>query len=167
VPSSAGGGILLSNRQASASVCHVCLPWIVSGGMNRHSVSSVRAWMAVVVVAHLAASLVHGAAHGGAHVTMSAASNLFVWVVILAGPAAGLAISWRAARIGGLIVALTMAGSLVFGVANHFVFESPDHISHVAEPWRRLFGTTAVLLAITEALGCGLALRLVRVGRAS
>jgi hypothetical protein len=32
----------------------------------------------------------------------------------------------------------------------------------VATEWRPLFGTTAVLLALTEALGFGLALRLVQ-----
>jgi hypothetical protein len=45
---------------------------------------------------------------------------------------------------------------------NHFVLESPDHVSRVDAQWRTLFGTTAALLAITEALGLGLAIRLVR-----
>ena len=47
--------------------------------------------------------------------------------------------------------------SLVFGVVNHFLLESPDHVAQVAAQWRVLFGTTAVLLAVTEALGSGLA----------
>jgi hypothetical protein len=83
-----------------------------------------------------------------------------VFIVILAGPLFGLALSWRAERLGGLIVALTMAGSLVFGLVNHFVLESPDHVSHVATQWRTLFGITAALLAITETLGMGFAVRL-------
>ena len=40
-----------------------------------------------------------------------------------------------------------MAGSLVFGLVNHFVFVSPDHVAHVDPQWRPLFATTAVLLA--------------------
>jgi hypothetical protein len=44
-----------------------------------------------------------------------------------------------------------MAASLVFGVVNHFLLASPDHVSHVAQQWRTLFATTAVLLALTEA----------------
>jgi hypothetical protein len=118
--------------------------------------------MAAAVLAHLVISLVHGAAHGGAQVPLSLAANAFVFVVILAGPVLGLALSWRVERTGSLIVALTMAGSLVFGVVNHFVLESPDHVSHVAAKWRMLFGSTAVLLALTEMLGLGFAIRLVR-----
>jgi len=55
-----------------------------------------------------------------------------------------------------------MAGSLVFGLVNHFVLSSPDHVAHVDPQWRVLFATTAVLLAATELVGSGLALRLVR-----
>jgi hypothetical protein len=52
-----------------------------------------------------------------------------------------------------------MAGSLVFGVVNHFVLVSADHVGHVDPHVRTLFTTTAVLLAVTEALGVGLAMR--------
>ena len=55
-----------------------------------------------------------------------------------------------------------MAGSLVFGLVNHFVLASPDHVAHVSPEWRPLFATTAVLLAVTEAIGSGLAIRVVR-----
>jgi len=65
-------------------------------------------------------------------------------------------------RFGGVVVALTMAASLIFGVVNHFIIDSPDHVSHIAAPWSRLFAITAVLLAITELLGTAVALRLVR-----
>jgi hypothetical protein len=123
--------------------------------------------MATAVLAHLVTSVVHGAAHGGAQIPMSIVANLFVFVVILAGPVLGLALSWRAERLGSLIVALTMAGSLVFGVVNHFLLDSPDHVSQVQAQWRMIFGTTAMLLTITEMLGLGFAIRLIRVRRLS
>jgi hypothetical protein len=116
--------------------------------------------MAAAVLVHLVVTMAHGAAHQGAQIPLSSAANRFVFIVILAGPLFGLALSWRAERLGGLIVALTMAGSLVFGLVNHFVLESPDHVSHVATQWRTLFGITAALLAITETLGMGFAVRL-------
>jgi hypothetical protein len=119
-------------------------------------------WLAAVVLAHLVVSFVHGSAHARADVPLSQAATLFVFIVILAGPVVGLALTWPAERLGGWLVAITMAGSLVFGLVNHFVLASPDHISHVNPQWRPLFATTAVLIAITEALGSGLALRLVR-----
>ena len=51
-----------------------------------------------------------------------------------------------------------MAGALVFGVYNHFVASSPDHVSHVAVVasggWVIVFQVTAALLVIIEAFGC-------------
>jgi hypothetical protein len=130
--------------------------------MNTHRNGWTWQWMATVVGVHLILSAAHGAAHTGAQVPLSAAANLFVYIVILAGPLIGLAVSWRFERLGGLIVALTMAGSLIFGVVNHFVLESPDHVSQVATGWRMLFGATAALLSVTELLGLGFAMRLLR-----
>ena len=117
-------------------------------------------WLAAVVLIHLIVSVIHGAAHTQAHVPLSPAANLFVMIVIVAGPLVGLLLAWRAERVGNWIVALTMAGALVFGVVNHFVLASPDHVAHVEAQWRPLFATSAVLLALTEALAGGLAMRL-------
>ena len=119
-------------------------------------------WLTVAVLAHLAVSLVHGAAHAEAEVPLSPAANLFVFIVILAGPLVGLALLWPAERIGSWLIAITLAGSLVFGLANHFVIAGPDHVAHIARQWRPLFTATAVLLALTELLGSGLAIRLAR-----
>ena len=127
--------------------------------MGRNTNPEVR-WLTAAVLSHLVVSIVHGAAHAGAHVPLSRAANLFVFVVILTGPLVGLALIWPAERIGTWLIAITMAGALVFGLVNHFVFASPDHVSHVARDWRPLFTTTAVLLALTEALGFALAIRL-------
>ena len=119
-------------------------------------------WLGGVVIAHLAISVLHGAAHAQAHVPMSRAANVFVFVIILAGPMIGLAWTLRSRRIGAWLIGVTMAASLVFGFVNHFVLASPDHVSHVDPPWQPLFAATAVLLAVTEALGSALAIRLVR-----
>jgi hypothetical protein len=123
---------------------------------NRHSVW---AWLTATVLAHLAVSMVHGVAHAQANVPLSPAANLFVYIVILAGPLIGLALTWWTPRLGGWLIALSMAASLVFGLVNHFVLASPDHVAHVDPQWRSLFATTAVLLAVTEALGVVLAAR--------
>jgi hypothetical protein len=115
--------------------------------------------MAIIVLAHLVISIVHGMAHARAHVPLSPAANFFVFAVILAGPLIGLGLTWRAQRIGTWLIALTMTAALVFGFVNHFVLSSPDHITHIDSQWRPLFTTTAVLLALTETLGAGLAVR--------
>jgi MFS family permease len=124
--------------------------------------NSGRRWLIAAVLSHLVVSLVHGAAHTGAHVPLSGAANLFVFVVILAGPLVGLAWTWRSGRIGSWIIAIAMAGSLVFGVVNHFVVDSPDHVAQVERQWRPMFATTAVLVALIEALSLGLAVRAAR-----
>jgi len=133
--------------------------------MRTHKHGSLWKWMAAAVLAHLLISFIHGAAHTGARIQLSPLATLFVFVVILAGPVAGLALSWRAEHLGSLLVAISLAGSLVFGVANHLVLDSPDHICHVAAPWSRVFGTTAALLTVTEIFGVGLAMRLTRTAR--
>ena len=124
-------------------------------------------WLTVVVLGHLIISMAHGAAHAQAQVPLSRAATLFVYIVILAGPLIGLVLTWPAERIGGWLIALTMAGSLVFGVINHFVLASPDHVAQVAPQWRPLFTTTAILLVVTEVLGAVLAIRFLRARKLS
>jgi hypothetical protein len=121
-------------------------------------------WLTAMVLVHLAVCLVHGVAHGEAHVPLSPAQNVFVVLVILVGPLAGLALTWPAERFGTWLIAVTMGGSLVFGVVNHFLLAGPDHVTHVSSLWRPLFTATAVLLAATEAFGAGLAVVALRKG---
>ena len=47
-------------------------------------------------------------------------------------------------------------------VVAHLITSAIHGMAHVATSWRPLFTTTAVLLALTEAFGVGLALRLVQ-----
>jgi len=119
-------------------------------------------WLVAIVLVHLVISVVHGSAHTGAQVALSPAQNLFVFIVILAGPLVGAVLLWPAARLGSWGIMVTMGGSLVFGAVNHFVLASPDHVAHVSAEWRPLFATTAVLLAVTEAVAVGVALGAVR-----
>ncbi len=113
--------------------------------------------LAALVFVHALIAVVHGAAHSGAEVTLSPIQNAFVLVVIMAGPFAGVAIAYAfSARAGSWIVALTMAGALLFGAVNHFIIASPDHVLHVPPPWQLTFGATAVTLAASEALGTAL-----------
>jgi hypothetical protein len=129
--------------------------------VGRHA-NAARRWLTAAVLSHLVISIVHGWAHTGANVPLSRTANLFVFIVILAGPLVGLALIWPVERIGAWLIAITMAGALVFGIVNHFVLASPDHVAHVVPQWRPLFTITAGLLALTEAIGSGLAIRVAR-----
>jgi hypothetical protein len=119
-------------------------------------------WLIAAVVAHLAISVAHGTAHTRANVPLTPIANLFVFVVILAGPLLGLALMWVSVRTGAWLVATTMVASLVFGILNHFVFVSADHVARVDPSWQPLFAATAVLLALTEGASSVLALTLAR-----
>jgi len=47
-----------------------------------------------------------------------------------------------------------MLPSLVFGVVNHFILESPEKVMTLPEhPWRHPFALSADLLAVTELIG--------------
>src|SRR5262245_2158514 len=112
----------------------------------------------LIVLAHVAVTVFHGRAHTGAVVPMSPAANVFIFTVIVAAPLVGAAILWFfSISMGAWILGLSLGGALIFGVVNHFVLESPDHIARIAAQWRTLFTATAVLLALTEALGSSLA----------
>jgi hypothetical protein len=117
--------------------------------------SHVRPVLWTLVLGHFAVTLIHGAAHAAAAVPMTLAAKVFILLVIELGPIVGLMMSRGRPVSGAWIIAATMSGALVFGVVNHFVIAGADHVSHIADQWRGLFATTAVLLAITETAGIG------------
>jgi hypothetical protein len=112
--------------------------------------------LAGIVVLHLVISVVHGSAHTGAAIEQGPAATAFVFLVIIAGPLIGLAWMWLNPPAGARLVGITMAASLLFGLINHFIIAGADRVDHVAMAWRGLFGSTAVLLAMTEAAGAAL-----------
>lgn len=115
--------------------------------------------MRAVVLGHLLITFAHGAAHGGASVALAPLAAVFVLIVIEIAPLAGLLWSLKHRRTGGWIVAVSMIAAFVFGLVNHFVLISPDHVSQVEPAWRPMFGTTAALLAVTEIAGAALGIR--------
>jgi hypothetical protein len=124
---------------------------------------SARAGTAIVLV-NLLINIVHGAAHLELHIDLSPAERLFVAVVILAGPLLAMALLWTPwQRLGFALLALTMAGSLAFGLYHHFVAMGPDHVgAQVAGFWGTTFIVTACLLFLAEALGTYIGVRFLR-----
>jgi predicted outer membrane lipoprotein len=119
---------------------------------------SVDGLLAALVLVHLAVTLIHAWAHSGANVTMSPIATVFIVGVILVAPLVGLGVLWfRSIGAGAWLLGVSLAGAFAFGVVNHFIVESADHVSHIAGQWRVVFGVTAALLALTEAAGSGLA----------
>jgi hypothetical protein len=107
------------------------------------------------VLAHLMVSMIHGQAHGRLAVGLSNWQNLYVLIVIVIAPLIAMILIWtRLGGIGLLLLVISMAGSLIFGVAYHYVVISPDHVSHLPPgDAQGLFRTTALLLVVTELFG--------------
>jgi len=109
----------------------------------------------VAVLAHLAINLLHGRAHEELRVGLSAWQSIYVVTVILIAPLIAMLLLWtRYARVGLLVLVISMAGSLIFGVIYHYVIVSPDHVSHLPPgDAQGVFRMTALLLIVTELLG--------------
>lgn len=110
-----------------------------------------------VVLAHLGLSLLHRQAHIHLQIMLTRNQWLFVLAVItLAPPVAAILLWTRFQRVGAWLLLLSMLGSFVFGVYYHFAAVSPDNVSQVPPgAWGTRFQLSAVLLAVVEALGCG------------
>jgi len=109
----------------------------------------------VAVLAHLAVNLLHGRAHEALGVGLSAWQNVYVIVVILIAPLVAMVLLWtRFARLGLLVLVVSMAASLIFGLVYHYVIVSPDHVSHLPPgDAQGTFRMTALLLILTELFG--------------
>jgi len=107
-----------------------------------------------IVLLHLGISTIHGLAHQGAMVALNTFGYVYVLVVITVAPlvAAGLLFS-RWAKMGALLLALSMLGSFVFGVWYHFLSATSDNVVAVHGPWSFMFLWTAIALAIIELTG--------------
>lgn len=123
-----------------------------------------RASLAVIVIVHCVVALWHGVAHLSIPVPLTGAQMAFVGVVIVALPLIGAGMLWTDRKTtAAWLIALSMLGSLIFGLANHFMLESPDYVMEVpAHAWRYTFVLSAALLAVTESIGAvlgGVAIR--------
>ena len=109
----------------------------------------------VAVLAHLAVMMIHGQAHDKLSVGLSSWQNIYVLVVIAIAPLVAMLLLWtRFARPGLLVLVVSMAASLIFGVVYHYVVVSPDHVSHLPPgDAQGQFRVTAMLLVLTELFG--------------
>ena len=111
------------------------------------------AWL--IVLLHALVSAAHGFAHYGLEINLSAFQSAYVIVIITVAPVLAAVILWaRRARLGFVILMLSMAGSLVFGFYWHYVAVSPDNVFHLHNGnLQTVFRSTAALLMVSEAGG--------------
>ncbi|OUL32023.1 hypothetical protein BV378_00375 [Nostoc sp. RF31YmG] len=109
-----------------------------------------------IAIIHAIANGLHGLAHIEIPVALSVLQSSFVAIVIFLVPIIAAVLLWtQFYYIGSWLLLSSITGSLLFGIYNHFIVISPDHVSQVAfAGWGMLFQITAILIVITDALGC-------------
>jgi hypothetical protein len=110
-----------------------------------------------VVAIHFVVVVLHSIAHQTLSVNASPAQSAFIFPVTIVAPVVAGVMLPKFERFGTVLLTVSMAGSLVFGVYYHFIAETIDHVAHVAqlEPhrWSQMFVATSYLLASSELLG--------------
>jgi hypothetical protein len=107
-----------------------------------------------LILVHLVISIVHGRAHQGATVALTTFGYVYVVIVITVAPlVAGALLFSRKQKVGALLLALSMLGSLAFGVWYHFLSAGSDNIAEVPGGWHSTFLWTAIALALLEFIG--------------
>ena len=106
----------------------------------------------LIVVLHALVHGLHGLAHVNIPVPLSLLQTWFIGVVIYLIPIIAAVLLWTPfARIGGWLLLSSMAGAILFGIYNHLIVISPDHVSQVSfANWGLLFQITAVLTLIVD-----------------
>jgi hypothetical protein len=111
-----------------------------------------------IAVLHAIANGLHGLAHVEIPVALSQLQGLFIGIVIFLIPIIAVVLLWtQFYRIGSWLLIGSLAGSLLFGIYNHFLVITPDHVSQVSfADWGLLFQVTAILILIVDGLGSGI-----------
>jgi cytochrome bd-type quinol oxidase subunit 2 len=112
----------------------------------------------LVIIAHALIVSLHGSAHRRLNIELSQIQSVFIGLVIIIAPLLAGLLIWRGSqKTGALLLAFSMAGAFLFGVINHFLLISPDHVQHLpgiqGTPPVLMFQITAVLLALIEGIG--------------
>jgi hypothetical protein len=109
-----------------------------------------------IVVLHAIGHGLHGLAHVEIPIPLSSLQSVFIGVVILLTPVIAAILLWTPFdRIGSWLLFASMAGAILFGIYNHFIVISSDHVSRVSfAGWGLLFQITAILTLIVDGLGC-------------
>ncbi|HMI54195.1 MAG TPA: hypothetical protein VK525_21985 [Candidatus Saccharimonadales bacterium] len=110
----------------------------------------------LIVLAHMIVLLGHGMAHSHLRIEPSPWQRAFILVVIFAAPGIAAPVLWTPWQKSGVVLlGLSLAGSLVFGLYYHFLAAGVDSVFNpIHTRWDVGFRLTAGLLALVEITGC-------------
>ena len=114
----------------------------------------------LIVSLHFLLVVIHGLAHQIIPIPTSILQYLFIIPIIVIAPVVAMVLLQRKLFDAGMVLLFgSMLGALVFGIYNHFLVISPDHIDQIpATNWGKAFQITAFLLMISEILGVSISL---------
>jgi hypothetical protein len=112
------------------------------------------------VAAHTAVLAFHSTSHARLQIGAPGWQGPFILVVIVIAPiVAAVLLIRRRLRIGFAVLAAAMIGSLLFGVAFHYLLPGPDNVAEIGHhAWAPVFRASAVFLGVVEAVAAGVAL---------
>lgn len=113
-----------------------------------------------VVIVHTIIHGLHGLAHVEIPIPLSPFQTAFVGTIIGPIPILSAILLWtRFYRAGSWLLFCSMASAGLFGVYNHYMIISSDHVSQVLSVgWGLLFHITAFLILVVDGIGCGIGL---------
>ncbi|KAB8315400.1 hypothetical protein SD81_032350 [Tolypothrix campylonemoides VB511288] len=108
-----------------------------------------------IVVLHAIGHGLHGLAHVQIPIPLSVLQLVFIGFVIWLTPIIAAILLWTPFyRVGGWLLLSSMVAAILFGIYNHFMVMSPDHVSQVSfVGWGLLFQLTAILTLIVDGFG--------------
>jgi hypothetical protein len=109
----------------------------------------------LLVLANFAVLVAHGSAHSHLNIGVGTWQKAFIAIIIFVVPLIATMMLWtRVRKLGVMLLGLSLAGSLVFGVSYHFLIAGSDNaLGPYHSGWGSVFRATAVLLALIEAAG--------------
>lgn len=117
--------------------------------------NNTRSLLVTIVLVHFAVVIIHGAAHTHLHIELTPFERMYALVVILLTPLVAAGMLWTGFwRAGASLLAVSMAGALVFGGYKHFLSRTNDDVSQMSHAdWGAIFLVSSILLFVTEATG--------------
>jgi hypothetical protein len=114
-----------------------------------------RRLLVTIVLVHFTVVIIHGAAHTHLHIELASFERMYALVVILLAPLVAAGMLWTGFwRAGASLLAISMAGALVFGGYKHFLSRTNDDVSQMSHAgWGAIFLISSILLFVTEAAG--------------
>lgn len=117
-----------------------------------------------IVSLHTIVAFVHNQSHRQIDIALSNFQSTFALIIIVIAPPVAAAIIWRGhPRLGARVLVLSFLASLIFGLVNHFMIDSPDQLAHIpTDGWGQIFTVSAYALVITELVGVFAGMALLR-----